>query len=32
MNIQLYNEDCLEVMERVIDEGVKVDFAFADLP
>ena len=32
MSIQLYNGDCLEVMERLIDEGVKVDFAFADLP
>lgn len=30
--IKLYNGDCLEVMNNLVKEGVKVDFAFADLP
>ena len=30
--IHLYNGDCLEVMNNLVKEGVKVDFAFADLP
>lgn len=30
--IDLYNEDCLEVMDRLIAEGVKVDSIITDLP
>ena len=29
---RLYNGDCLEVMDRLIDEGVKVDCVITDLP
>lgn len=31
-NSILFNGDCLEVMEQLIQSNVKVDFAFADLP
>ena len=31
-NIELYHGDCLEIMDVLIMMGVKVDFAFADLP
>ena len=31
-DIKLYNGDCLEVMDRLIEDGVKVDLIFADLP
>lgn len=31
-NIQLYNGDCLEVMPRLIAEGVRVDLILCDLP
>ena len=30
--MNLYNGDCLEVMDRLIKEGVKVDMIFVDLP
>ena len=30
--VQLYNGDCLEVMDKLISEGVKVDMILADLP
>ena len=29
---KLYNDDCLEVMDRLIKEGVKVDMILCDLP
>jgi site-specific DNA-methyltransferase (adenine-specific) len=29
---RLYNGDCLEVMDRLIEEGVKVDAIICDLP
>ena len=29
---KLYNGDCLEVMDRLIEEGVKVDFILTDIP
>ena len=29
---KLYNGDCLEIMDRLIDEGVKVDCVITDLP
>lgn len=32
MTIQLYKGDCLEVMDRLIAEGVKVDAVITDLP
>lgn len=32
MNIHLYNGECLEVMERLIDKGVKVDAIITDPP
>ena len=31
-NYKLYNGDCLEVMDRLIDEGVKVDCILTDMP
>ena len=31
-NIQLYNGDCLEVMQQLIHKGVKVDAIITDLP
>lgn len=31
-NIQLYNGDCLEVMDRLIEQGVKVDAIITDPP
>ena len=31
-NIELYQGDCLEIMDVLIMMGVKVDFVFADLP
>ena len=31
-NIQLYNGDCLEVMNNLINQGVKVDCIITDLP
>ena len=30
--MKLYNGDCLEVMDRLIEEGVKVDLVLTDLP
>ena len=30
--IDLYNSDCLEVMDKLIDEGVKVDYTFTSPP
>ena len=29
---KLYNGDCLEIMDRLIEEGVKVDCILTDLP
>ena len=29
---KLYNGDCLEIMDRLIEEGVKVDYILTDLP
>ena len=29
---KLYNGDCLEVMDRLIEEGVKVDCILTDVP
>ena len=31
-NIQLYNGDCIEVMNQLIEQGVKVDAIICDLP
>ena len=31
-NIKLYNGDCLEVMDKLIEQGVKVDMIFTDIP
>ena len=31
-NVKLYNGDCLEVMDRLIKEGIKVDAVIADIP
>ena len=31
-NIQLYNGDCLEIMENLIQKGVKVDAVITDPP
>ena len=31
-NIQLYNGDCLEVMDNLIQQGIKVDAIITDLP
>ena len=31
-NVKLYNGDCLEVMDRLIVEGVKVDAIICDIP
>ena len=31
-NVQLYNGDCLEIMDKLIEQGVKVDAIIADLP
>ena len=31
-NYKLYNGDCLEVMDKLINEGVKVDFILTDIP
>lgn len=31
-NIKLYKGDCLEIMDKLIAEGVKVDAIIADLP
>lgn len=31
-NIKLYNGDCLEVMDKLIAEGVKVDAVISDIP
>lgn len=30
--IDIYNEDCLVVMDRMIEDGIKVDMIFSDLP
>ena len=30
MSIQLYNDDCLQVMQKLIDNGVKVDAIITD--
>ena len=32
MKYKLYKGDCLEVMDKLIEEGVKVDFILTDLP
>lgn len=32
MNIKLFNGDCLEVMEQLIKDGIKVDLVLCDLP
>lgn len=32
MNIKLYNEDCLKIMDQLIEEGVKVDAVICDPP
>lgn len=32
MTIELYNGDCLKIMDELIQKGVKVDMIFADLP
>lgn len=32
MNFTLFNDDCLNVMDKLIHKGTKVDFIFADLP
>lgn len=32
MSIQLYNDDCLQVMQKLIDNGVKVDAIITDPP
>lgn len=29
---KLYKGDCLEVMDKLIDEGVKVDLILTDMP
>ena len=29
---KLYNGDCLEVMDKLIEEGVKVDCVLTDIP
>lgn len=31
-NIKLYNGDCLDVMDKLIEEGVKVDCIISDIP
>ena len=31
-NIKLYNGDCLEVMDRLIEQGIKVDAIICDPP
>ena len=31
-NVQLYHGDCLEIMDKLIEHGVKVDAIIADLP
>ena len=31
-NIQLYQGDCLEVMDKLIEQGVKVDAIITDPP
>lgn len=31
-NIQLYNGDCLEIMDKLIEKGIKVDLIIADTP
>lgn len=31
-NVELYNEDCLAVMHRLIDNNIKVDAIIADIP
>lgn len=31
-DIKLYNDDCIKIMKELIESGVKVNFAFADLP
>jgi len=30
--IKLYNGDCLEVMDKLINQGIKVEFAFTSPP
>ena len=32
MNYKLYHGDCLEVMDKLIEEGVKVDMILTDQP
>ena len=32
MDYELYKSDCLEVMERLIEEGIKVDMILIDPP
>lgn len=32
MQIQLFNDDCLIVMDSLIKDNIKVDLIFADLP
>ena len=31
-NYKLYHGDCLEVMDRLIEKGIKVDMILTDLP
>lgn len=31
-NYKLYNGDCLEIMDRLIKEGIKVDMILTDAP
>jgi len=31
-NINLYNEDCLKVIDRLVEEGVRVDCILTDPP
>jgi len=32
MKVQLYNDDCIRVMQKLADEGVLVDMILADPP
>lgn len=32
MDYKLYNGDCLEIMDKLIEEGIKVDCIITDLP
>ena len=31
-NVMLFNGDCLEVMDKIIEKGVRVDAIIADIP